>query len=126
LPQFAVDELLDPVPPIPNPPSAVELEAAEENDIVWEDAPLDDEAKQEAAAEAAAKLIAENMASEDVLAVEDIVAIEAKISAEEEVVPLAPPVAAPPASGMRGKASASAAPAPIEKLSAVEKLALFS
>lgn len=126
LPQFAVDELIDPVPPIPNPPPVVELDEAEENDIVWEDAPIDDEAKQEAAAEAAAKLIAENMASEDVLAVEDIVAIEAKISAEEEVVPLAPPVVAPPASGMRGKASASSAPVPIEKLSPVEKLALFS
>jgi chemotaxis regulatin CheY-phosphate phosphatase CheZ len=126
LQQFAIDELLDPVPPIPNPPPAVELEAIEENDIVWEDAPVSDEARQESAAEAAAKLIAENMAANDIVAIEDIAAVEADISAEEEVTPLAPAVPAPPASGMRGKASASSAPAPIEKLSAIEKLALFS
>jgi chemotaxis regulatin CheY-phosphate phosphatase CheZ len=126
LQQFAVDELLDPVPPIPNPPPAVELEAiVQENDIVWEDTPVDDEAKQESAAEAAARLIAENMASEEPLTAEDVVAIEAEI-AEEEITPLAPAVAAPPATGMRGKASATSAPAPIEKLSAIEKLALFS
>jgi chemotaxis regulatin CheY-phosphate phosphatase CheZ len=125
--QFAVDELLDPVPPIPNPPPAVELEAIEaESDIVWEDAPAGEEAKLKSAAEAAAKLIAENISTEDVLAVEDIVAVEADIFTREEVTPLAPAVAAPPASGMRGKASASSTPAPIEKLSAVEKLALFS
>jgi hypothetical protein len=40
--------------------------------------------------------------------------------------PLAPAVPAPTAAGLRGKSSAASAPAPIESLSAIEKLALFS
>lgn len=132
LQQFAVDELIDPVPPIPNPPPQAELDAiGAESDIVWEDTPVGQEAPH-SAAEAAIKLIAENMSAdevaaiEDVTAAEDIVAVEAEAPAEPEIMPLVPVVPAPAAAGLRGKSSAASAPAPIENLSAIEKLALFS
>ncbi len=124
LQQFVVDEILDPVPRIPNPPPAAELEAEAEGDVVWEDAPAGEENPKntaaQAAIEAAAKLIAENISADDTAV------IEADISAEEEIAPLAPAVTAPPAAGLRGKSSAASAPAPVENLSAAEKLALFS
>jgi chemotaxis regulatin CheY-phosphate phosphatase CheZ len=132
LQQFAVDELLDPVPPIPNPPPQAELDAlGAESDIVWEDAPVGQETPR-SAADAAAKLIAENISVEDIEAIEDvgaaedIVAVEAEAAAELEITPLAPAVSAPAAAGLRGKSSGASAPAPIESLSAIEKLALFS
>jgi hypothetical protein len=117
LQQFAVDELLDPIPPIPTPPPQAELDAlGAESEIVWEDSPVGEDAPR-SAADAAVKLIAEN------ISVEDVVAIEAE-AAEPEIMPLAPAV--PAAAGLRGKSSAASAPAPIENLSAIEKLALFS
>ncbi len=116
LQQFAIDKILDPVPRIPNPPPPTELEAELEGDVVWEDAPVDEESPEQAVAaaamEAAAKLIAENISAEDLAAVE--------AEAEEERAPLAPVVPVPPAAGLRGKSAAASAPAPIENLSAIE------
>jgi chemotaxis protein CheZ len=124
--QFAVDEILDPVPQIPNPPPATEIEAELEDDIVWEDAPVGDgssaEASADAAMEAAAKLIAQNISAAQ-NSVADVAAVEQAVAPEEEIAPLAP---AAPAAGLRGKSSAASSPAPIENLSATEKLALFS
>jgi chemotaxis regulatin CheY-phosphate phosphatase CheZ len=131
LQQFAVDELHDPIPPIPTPPPQAELDAlGAESDIVWEDSPVGEDAPR-SAADAAVKLIAENISVEDVVAIEDVgaaedvVAVEAEAE-EPEIMPLAPAVPAPTAAGLRGKSSAASAPAPIESLSAIEKLALFS
>jgi chemotaxis protein CheZ len=93
LQQFAVDEILGPQPA----PEAVD-------DIVWEDAPVEPQDIKEGAADTAAKIIAE------------------QLSAEEEIAPLAPAVAAP----VQPLKTAAHIPDPIEKLTPAERLAIFS
>ncbi len=98
LQQFAVDEILGPE----TAPAAAAPEAVD--DIVWEDAPIGPQDVKEDAAETAAKIIAEQLSSED------------------RIAPLVPAVAAP----VKPAKTAAHVPDPIEKLTATEKLALFS
>lgn len=97
LQQYAVDEILG--------PDAAPAQAVEAvDDIVWEDAPIEMQDIKEDAAETAAKIIAEQLSSED------------------EIAPLAPAVAAP----VRPAKAAAHVPDPIEKLTPAERLAIFS
>ncbi|HWK88037.1 MAG TPA: hypothetical protein VNQ34_11100 [Xanthobacteraceae bacterium] len=126
LEQVGVDEILDPAPAAPEPAPAPEaapatpealaeaavVEDAEAliEDIIWEDSPLD-EGPREEAIQAAAKLIADNLAA--------------------TTAPLAPetpePEAAPPPKPAANPAAKPAAKSsPIDSLTPAEKLALFS
>lgn len=98
LQQYAVDEILDPEAAL-SPATAEALD-----DIVWEDAPIESQDIKEDAAEMAAKIIAEQLSSED------------------EIAPLAPAVAAPP----KPLKTAAHVSDPIEKLTPAERLAIFS
>jgi chemotaxis regulatin CheY-phosphate phosphatase CheZ len=102
LQQFAVDEIIDPTEakaPQANP-------SEPDQDIVWEDAALD-----EADAAPAAKAAVQTPPMSEIV----------ELEIEEEAAFLAPAVPAP-----QPAKAASAAPDPIESLSPVEKLALFS
>lgn len=120
LEQFGVDEILDPEAPAPEPaPTPAATTASPEvlaeakavadaealiEDIIWEDAPLDENPAEEAI-EAAAKLIADNLAA--------------------TTAPLAPETPEPDAtSEPQPKPAAKASP--IDSLTPAEKLALFS
>jgi len=94
--QNAIDNILGPEPAA----TAAAPEAAD--DIVWEDAPIEADIKEDAA-DTAAKIIAE------------------QLSGEDEIAPLAPAVVAP-----AKPSKAAHVPDPIEKLSPAERLAIFS
>lgn len=103
LQQFAVDEILEPESA---PASKAQPDAGTEavDDIIWEDAPIEPQDVKEDAADTAAKIIAEQLSSED------------------EIAPLAPAVAAP----VKPAKAAAHVPDPIEKLTLAERLAIFS
>ena len=117
LEQPSVDELIDPA-------SATTPHVEAGDDIVWEDSPVEDGMPREAAVEAAVKLIAENISADDIAEPEAEAEPDFEENIEEdtgaEIAPLAPE--APPVE-LKTKAPA---PAPIEQLSEIEKLAIFS